>query len=90
MFFLASNAFRCIAHDLRGHGRSSQPWNGNDIDTYAADLAELMETLDIKNAVLIGFPRAGGSRSLYRPAWHGTGGQSCFDRCHPSADAEDA
>ena len=51
MFFLASHGYRVIAHDRRGHGRSSQPWNGNDLDTYADDLAELAETLDLKNAV---------------------------------------
>jgi hypothetical protein len=52
MFFLASNSYRCIAHDRRGHGRSSQPWHGNEMDTYADDLATLIETLDLKNAVL--------------------------------------
>ena len=51
MFFLASNGYRCIAHDRRGHGRSSQPWNGNDMDTYADDLAQLFEALDLKGAV---------------------------------------
>src|SRR5665213_2590170 len=50
MFFLASRGYRCIAHDRRGHGRSSQPWNGNDLDTYADDLAELVQFLDIKDA----------------------------------------
>ncbi len=48
MFFLASRGYRCIAHDRRGHGRSSQPWNGNDLDTYADDLAELVEKLDLQ------------------------------------------
>lgn len=47
MLFLAANGYRCIAHDRRGHGRSSQPWNGNDMDTFADDLAELIETLDL-------------------------------------------
>ena len=51
MFFLASRGYRCIAHDRRGHGRSSQPWTGNDMDTYADDLAELTEKLDLKSAV---------------------------------------
>jgi non-heme chloroperoxidase len=60
MVFLASNGYRCIAHDRRGHGRSSQPWNGNDMDTYADDLSELLEALDLKNAVLIGFSAGGG------------------------------
>ena len=48
MFFLASHGYRCIAHDRRGHGRSSQPWNGNDMDTYADDLAELIKTLRLE------------------------------------------
>ena len=60
MLFLASNGYRCIAHDRRGHGRSSQPWNGNEMNTYADDLATLMDTLDLKNAVLIGFSAGGG------------------------------
>ncbi len=51
MFFLASRGYRCIAHDRRGHGRSSQPWQGNDMDTYADDLAALVETLDLKKAI---------------------------------------
>src|SRR5437016_13307302 len=50
MFFLASRGYRCIAHDRRGHGRSSQPWNGNDLDTYADDLETLVYQLDVKNA----------------------------------------
>src|SRR5262249_48018855 len=60
MFFLASNGFRCIAHDRRGHGRSSQPWHGNDLDTYADDLAELLSALDIKEAVMVGHSPGGG------------------------------
>jgi non-heme chloroperoxidase len=48
MFYLASRGYRCIAHDRRGHGRSSQPWNGNDLDTYADDLAEMVQKLDLK------------------------------------------
>ena len=65
MVFLASNGFRCIAHDRRGHGRSSQPWSGNDMDTYADDLSELIETLDLKGAVLIGFSAGGGEVARY-------------------------
>jgi non-heme chloroperoxidase len=53
MVFLASNGYRCIAHDRRGHGRSSQPWNGNEMDTFADDLSQLIETLDVKGAALI-------------------------------------
>jgi non-heme chloroperoxidase len=60
MFFLALNGYRCIAHDRRGHGRSSQPWNGNDMDTYADDLAELFQRLDLKDAVMIGHSTGGG------------------------------
>jgi len=61
MVFLASNGYRCIAHDHRGHGRSSQPWNGNEMDTYADDLSELVETLNLKDAVLVGFSAGGGT-----------------------------
>jgi non-heme chloroperoxidase len=60
MHFLASHGLRCIAHDRRGHGRSSQPWNGNDMDQYADDLAELFEALDLKEVVMIGHSTGGG------------------------------
>lgn len=65
MFFLASRGYRCIAHDRRGHGRSSQPWNGNDMDTYADDLAVLVETLDLKNAIHVGHSTGGGEVARY-------------------------
>lgn len=65
MMFLASQGYRCIAHDRRGHGRSSQPWDGNDMDTYADDLSQLLESLDLKEAVLIGFSAGGGEVSRY-------------------------
>ena len=65
MMFLASLGYRCIAHDRRGHGRSSQPWHGNDMDTYADDLSQLIETLDLKDAVLIGFSAGGGEVARY-------------------------
>ncbi len=65
MFFLGSHGFRCIAHDRRGHGRSSQPWNGNDMDTYADDLATLAETLDLKDAVHVGHSTGGGEVARY-------------------------
>jgi non-heme chloroperoxidase len=65
MLFLADHGFRCIAHDRRGHGRSSQPWNGNEMDTYADDLAMLMETLDLSKATLIGFSTGGGEVARY-------------------------
>jgi non-heme chloroperoxidase len=65
MIFLASNGYRSIAHDRRGHGRSSQPWNGNDMDTYADDLATLVEKLDVKNAVHVGHSTGGGEVARY-------------------------
>lgn len=65
MFFLASNGYRCIAHDRRGHGRSSQPWNGNDMDTYADDLAELTNKLDLKDAIHVGHSTGGGEVVRY-------------------------
>ena len=65
MLFLADHGFRCIAHDRRGHGRSSQPWNGNEMDTYADDLAMLIETLDLNGATLIGFSTGGGEVARY-------------------------
>ena len=71
MFFFASHGYRCIAHDRRGHGRSSQPWNGNDMDTYGDDLAELVRKLDLKNAVHVGHSTGGGEVARYI-ARHGT------------------
>jgi non-heme chloroperoxidase len=65
MFFLASNGYRCIAHDRRGHGRSSQSWNGNDLDTYADDLAELTTALDLKDAIHVGHSTGGGEVTRY-------------------------
>ena len=65
MFFLASRGYRCIAHDRRGHGRSSQPWNGNDLDTYADDLAELVQKLELKNAIHVGHSTGGGEVARY-------------------------
>lgn len=65
MIFLASNGYRCIAHDRRGHGRSSQPWNGNDMDTYADDLARLVEALDLQDAIHIGHSTGGGEVARY-------------------------
>ncbi len=65
MLFLASHGFRCIAHDRRGHGRSSQPWNGNDMDTYADDLAALVEKLDLKDAIHVGHSTGGGEVARY-------------------------
>ena len=65
MFYLASRGFRCIAHDRRGHGRSSQPWNGNDMDTYADDLAKLTEALDLRDAIHVGHSTGGGEVARY-------------------------
>ena len=65
MFFLGSNGYRAIAHDRRGHGRSSQPWNGNEMDTYADDLAALIDTLNLKDAVLVGHSTGGGEVTRY-------------------------
>lgn len=72
MLFLAARGYRCIAHDRRGHGRSSQPWNGNDMDTYADDLAELLAHLDLTGAVLVGHSTGGGEVVRY-VGRHGTG-----------------
>ena len=65
MLFLAARGYRCIAHDRRGHGRSSQPWNGNEMDTYADDLAELVEALDLKDAIHVGHSTGGGEVARY-------------------------
>jgi non-heme chloroperoxidase len=65
MFFLASHGYRCIAHDRRGHGRSSQPWEGNDLDTHADDLAELVEQLGLHDAIHVGHSTGGGKVARY-------------------------
>jgi non-heme chloroperoxidase len=65
MVFLAERGYRCIAHDRRGHGRSAQPWDGNEMNTYADDLATLVETLDLKNAVHVGHSTGGGEVARY-------------------------
>jgi len=72
MVFLASRGYRCIAHDRRGHGRSSQPWNGNEMDTYADDLAALTAALDLGDAVHVGHSTGGGEVARYLGR-HGTG-----------------
>ena len=71
MLFLGERGYRVIAHDRRGHGRSSQPWNGNDLDTYADDLAALVEALDLSGAVHVGHSTGGGEVARYI-ARHGT------------------
>lgn len=65
MNFLAERGYRCIAHDRRGHGRSSQPWNGNDMDTYADDLAELAQALNLRDAIHVGHSTGGGEVARY-------------------------
>ena len=65
LFFVASHGYRAIAHDRRGHGRSGQPWDGNDMDTYADDLAALTDTLDLHDAVLVGHSTGGGEVTRY-------------------------
>src|SRR5262245_31625759 len=65
MVFLAARGHRCIAHDRRGHGRSSQPWNGNDMDTYADDLATLVQTIDLRDAIHVGHSTGGGEVARY-------------------------
>src|SRR5579859_4955448 len=65
MLFLADRGYRCIAHDRRGHGRSGQPWDGNEMNTYADDLATLVESLDLKNAIHVGHSTGGGEVARY-------------------------
>jgi non-heme chloroperoxidase len=65
LFFMASNGFRAVAHDRRGHGRSGQPWDGNDMDHYADDLADLIESLDLHDVVLVGHSTGGGEVTRY-------------------------
>ncbi len=71
VFLVASNGYRGIAHDRRGHGRSSQSWDGNDLDTYADDLAALIEALDLQEVVLVGHSTGGGEvTQIHRPSRH--------------------
>ena len=72
MLFLADNGYRVVAHDRRGHGRSSQPWDGNDMDHYADDLAAVIEALDLRQATLVGFSTGGGEVARYIGR-HGSG-----------------
>jgi len=65
MFFLSSHGYRTVAHDRRGHGRSSQPWNGNDMNTYADDLARVIDALDLHDAILVGHSTGGGEVARY-------------------------
>jgi len=86
--FLAERGYRCIAHDRRGHGRSGQPWNGNDMDTYADDLAELTEALDLKGAIHVGHSTGGGEVARYIGR-HGTK-RVCQGRIRQRCAAADA
>jgi len=80
MFFFGQHGYRVIAHDRRGHGRSTQTWDGNDMDTYADDLAALTENLDLKDAIHVGHSTGGGrSCTLHRTAWHKTRRQGRAD-----------
>ena len=88
MFFLASHGYRCIAHDRRGHGRSSQPWYGNDLDTYADDLATLTEALDLKNAIHIGHSTGGGEVALKTEANPGGTPIEVFDQLRAAVQAD--
>ena len=90
MFFLASRGYRCIAHDRRGHGRSSQPWNGNDLDTYADDLARARrETRPEERNPCRPFDRWRRSHPLHRSPRHQARGQGRADRRIPPLDAQD-
>ena len=89
MFFLASHGYRVIAHDRRGHGRSDQPWQGNDMDTYADDLAELTAHLDLKGAIHVGHSTGGGEVARYI-ARYGTARGVAEGRAHRRGAAVDA
>ena len=81
MFFLASRGYRCIAHDRRGHGRSGQSWNGNEMDTYADDLAELVEKLNLTDAIHVGsLHRRRRGRQIHRPSRHQASRQGRADQ----------
>ncbi len=86
MMFFLGHGYRVIAHDRRGHGRSTQTVNGNDMDTYAADVAELVKALDLKNAIHIGHSTGGGEVIRY-VARHGKGRVAAFRRKSSTASA---
>ena len=94
MQYFGEHGFRCIAHDRRGHGRSTQTWNGNDMDTYADDLMTLVEALDLKNAIHVGHSTGGGEVARYIGR-HGVGtrqGTGCQSRAsgrRATFDAQD-
>lgn len=90
MFFMASNGYRCVAVDRRGHGRSDQTWHGNDMDTYADDLAELIDHLDLRDLILVGHSTGGGVVAHYIGR-HGTGrvAKAVLMKRRPAAAAKD-
>src|SRR5207247_1167508 len=91
MIFLASHGYRCIAHDRRGHGRSSQPWEGNEMNTYADDLAALVEKLDLKDRdPCRPLHRRWRSRPLHWSPRHQASCQGCAHQCGAASDAENA
>ena len=90
MLFLGQQGYRVIAHDRRGHGRSGQTWNGNDIDTYADDLAELMDALELKGAMLVGHSTGAGGGTLCGPSRHQAAFQTCHDQRDSSFAVEDS
>jgi non-heme chloroperoxidase len=85
---VANNGYRAIAHDCRGGGRSGQPWTGNDLDTYADDLAQLIDTLDLHQAILVGHSTGGGEVTRYIGR-HGTSPRTTSDRARPRGDDQE-
>jgi len=91
MLFLVQHGYRCVAHDRRGHGRPSQASAHNDMDGYAADLAAVIEGLDLREATLVGHSTGGGEvRSLHWPSWHQAGEEGSPHRSSASDHAPDA
>ncbi len=88
--FLGQQGYRVVAHDRRGHGRSGQTWDGNNMDRYADDLAELIEHLDLKEITMVGHSTGGGEVVRYfRPAWQQARQEGRSDRSRASTDVED-
>ncbi len=89
MLFFGQHGYRVIAHDRRGHGRSGQTWDGNEMDTYADDLAALFETLDLKDAIMVGHSTGGGEVARYLSRHGVKGCQGGTDQRRAAAHAED-
>ena len=89
MFFLTSHGYRCVAHDRRGHDRSSQPWDGNELDTYAENLAELVAALDLKAAIQSALDGRRRGHPLHRSARHEACCEGRADRGDPAVGAEE-